>query len=62
MNRKILVLLALVAVAVLSGQPAWSQALSTGSIQGTVTDPSGAVVSGASISITEPGDRSCAES
>ena len=55
MNRKILVLLALVAVAVLSGQPAWSQALSTGSIQGTVTDPSGAVVSGASISITNQG-------
>ena len=53
MNRKILVVLALVAVAVLCGQPAWSQATGAlGSIQGTMTDPSGAVVANAKITIT----------
>ncbi len=56
MNRKILVVLALVALAVLSGQPAWSQVtLSTGSIQGTLTDPQGAAVAGAKVTITSKG-------
>jgi hypothetical protein len=59
MNRKILVVLVFVAVAVLSGQPAWSQAtLSTGSIQGTITDPQGAVVSTAKVTVTSKGTGS----
>lgn len=53
MNNRILVILTLVAVAVLSAQPAWSQAtIATGSIQGTVTDPQGAAVVGAEITIS----------
>ncbi len=53
MNHKFLVVFMLVAVAVLSAQPVWSQVtLSTGSISGTLTDPQGAVVSGAKVSIS----------
>jgi len=48
MNRTILVVLALVALAVLNAQPAWSQA-ETGTIGGTVTDQTGAVIPGASV-------------
>jgi hypothetical protein len=52
MNYKFFAVLMLVAVAVMSGQPAWSQAtISTGSIQGAVTDPQGASVANAEVSI-----------
>jgi hypothetical protein len=52
MNRKILMILALVAVTVLGRQPAWSQAtISTGSIQGSVTDPQGGAIAGAKVTI-----------
>ena len=52
MNHKFLVVFMLVAVAVLSAQPAWSQGtISTGGIQGTVTDPQGAAVAGAEVTI-----------
>ncbi len=53
MNYKFFAVVMLVAVAVLCVQPAWSQTtVSQGSIQGTVTDPSGAVVANAKITIT----------
>ena len=56
MNRKFFVVLAAIAMLafVFAGtQPAWSQAtVGSGSIQGTVTDPQGAVVAGAKITIT----------
>ena len=53
MNRRLLVVLMLVAVAAMVGQPAWSQAtISTGSIQGTVTDPQGAAVVSAEVTIS----------
>ena len=53
MNRRLLVVLMLVAVAAMVGQPAWSQStISTGSIQGTVTDPQGAAVVNAEVTIS----------
>jgi hypothetical protein len=53
MKYKILVIVALVAMAVLSVQPAWSQATgAVGSIEGTISDQQGAVVSTAKVSIT----------
>jgi hypothetical protein len=44
------VLIAIVA----TPQPAFAQAISTGTIQGTIMDPSGAVVPGAEITINDP--------
>jgi Carboxypeptidase regulatory-like domain len=53
MNRRLLAVLMLVAVAAMVGQPAWSQTtVSQGSIQGTITDPSGGVVADADITIS----------
>jgi len=42
------------AVLLLSAGSAWGQAQNTGSIYGTVTDPSGAVVVGATVTVAEP--------
>ncbi len=60
MNYKFFAVLMLVAVAVMSGQPAWSQAtISTGSIEGTITDPQGAAVANAEVTIaSENGGKS----
>jgi hypothetical protein len=59
MNRKfnlVFAVIALLAAVLVGSQPAWSQVtLSTGSIAGTVTDPQGAVVAGAKVSITSKG-------
>ena len=53
MKFRLLMVLALVAVMALCVQPAWSQAtISTGGIQGTITDPSGAAVAGAEVTIS----------
>jgi hypothetical protein len=38
----------------LTGSLAWGQAQNTGSIFGTVTDPSGAVIAGATVNLAEP--------
>lgn len=48
MNRKLLVVISLLAAFLLSYRPAWSQA-ETGSINGTVTDATGAVIPGATV-------------
>ena len=56
MNRKFFVVLAAVALLAFlfaGAHPAWSQAtISTGSIQGTVTDPQGAAVGGAAVTVS----------
>ncbi|MFZ3214688.1 MAG: carboxypeptidase regulatory-like domain-containing protein [Candidatus Acidiferrales bacterium] len=52
-KRTFTVAFALLALAIFSIQPAWSQAtVSTGSIQGTVTDPQGGVITTATITIS----------
>ena len=48
-------LLALAAIVVLSSMMVAQTTISTGSIVGTVTDPSGAVVNGAKVVITNKG-------
>ena len=55
-NRVVFVMLFLVFVGLFAGsRPAWSQAtISTGSIQGTITDPQGAAVVGATVTISSP--------
>jgi Carboxypeptidase regulatory-like domain len=46
---------ALLAVVLFTYQPAWSQAtVSTGDIQGTITDPQGAAIAGAKVVISSP--------
>jgi hypothetical protein len=49
MNRKALVAVVLIAAALFSYRSAWSQGTETGSINGTVKDPTGAVVPGADV-------------
>ena len=39
-------------LALLAGRPAWSQA--TTSLRGTVSDPSGAYIAGATVTLTNP--------
>jgi hypothetical protein len=55
MNYKFFAVLMLVAVAVMSGQPAWSQAVGTGNIRGTIEDQSGATVPSAKVTVTNKG-------
>ncbi len=43
----------LLAVFVISALPAWAQSTNTGTVVGSVTDPTGAVVSGATVTITD---------
>jgi len=55
-QRSFLFLICLLAVIAFGLMPAWAQStISTGSIQGTVTDPNGAVVQNASVTITNKG-------
>jgi len=55
-QRSFLFLICLLAVIAFGLMPAWAQStISTGSIQGTVTDPNGAVVPNASVTITNKG-------
>src|ERR1017187_5026782 len=62
MNRKLWAVIALLAAVIFSYQPAWSQAtISTGSIQGTITDPQGAVVTNAQVRVSsQAGGKSVA--
>jgi hypothetical protein len=48
------VLVVLFAVCLLGALPVWSQSTSTGTVAGTITDPSGAVVPGAAVTLTDP--------
>ncbi len=48
----------LLALATLSVSRAFGQATSSGTILGTVTDPSGAVIAGATITVTDPATKS----
>ena len=41
-----------------SAAPVWAQSTSTGTVVGTVTDPSGAVVAGATVTLTDPATKS----
>jgi len=49
------VLVLLLVVCVGSALPAWAQSTSTGSVAGAVTDPTGAVVAGATVTLTDIG-------
>ncbi len=44
----------LVTLCLLSALPAWAQSTSTGTVAGTITDPSNAVVPGARVTLTDP--------
>src|SRR5579862_1010139 len=44
----------LVVVGLLGTLPAWAQSASSGSVAGAITDPSGAVVAGATVTLTDP--------
>jgi hypothetical protein len=48
-----LVLFLVVVLGVASVLPAWAQSISTGTVAGSVTDPSGAVVAGATVTVTD---------
>ncbi len=49
-----LALFLLVAVCLVCTLPAWAQSTSSGTVAGTVNDPSGAVVQGATVTLTDP--------
>src|SRR6185312_11772171 len=51
-QRSFLFLICLLTISTLTLLPAWAQTISTGSIQGTVTDPNGAVIPNAAVTIT----------
>ncbi len=52
-NMKVALFLLVVMVCVGSALPAWAQSASSGTVAGVVTDPSGAVVSGATVTLTD---------
>ncbi|HET9183466.1 MAG TPA: carboxypeptidase regulatory-like domain-containing protein [Candidatus Angelobacter sp.] len=54
-QRLLLFLICLLVLSMLTLLPAWAQTISTGSIQGTVTDPNGAVIPKAAVTITNKG-------
>lgn len=54
-QRLLLFFICLLALSMLTILPAWAQTISTGSIQGTVTDPNGAVIPNAAVTITNKG-------
>jgi hypothetical protein len=47
------VLLFVLVVSLIGAMPAWAQSTSTGTVAGTVTDPSGAVVAGATVTLRD---------
>jgi len=51
-------ILCLSVLALCSAVPMWAQSTSTGTIAGTVTDPSGAVVNGAAVTLTDTATKS----
>lgn len=51
-QRLVLYIICLLAISTFTLLPAWAQTISTGSIQGTVTDPNGAVIPNAAVTIT----------
>jgi hypothetical protein len=48
-----LALVLLWVVSVGSALPAWGQSTSTGTVAGSITDPTGAVVAGAAVTLTD---------
>jgi len=54
-QRSLLFVICLLALTTITLLPAWAQTISTGSIQGTVTDPNGAVIPNAAVTITNKG-------
>ena len=55
-QRSLLYIICLLAISTFTLLPAWAQStISTGSIQGTVTDPNGAVIPNAAVTITNKG-------
>src|SRR5690348_8077463 len=54
-QRSLLFLICLLALTTITLLPAWAQTISTGSIQGTVTDPNGAVIPNAAVTIINKG-------
>ncbi|MGE5325149.1 MAG: carboxypeptidase regulatory-like domain-containing protein [Actinomycetota bacterium] len=54
-QRLLLFLICLLALSTLTILPVWAQTISTGSIQGTITDPNGAVIPNAAVTITNKG-------
>src|SRR3984885_4608277 len=50
-----LALVLLLVVCVGNSLPAWAQSTSTGTVAGSVTDPTGAVVAGATVTLTDIG-------
>ncbi len=53
-SMKLALFLLLIVVCLLGALPVWAQSTSTGSVAGTITDPSGAVVSRATVTLTDP--------
>lgn len=54
-QRSLLFLICLLGLTTITLLPAWAQTISTGSIQGTVTDPNGAVIPNAAVTIINKG-------
>ena len=53
-SMKLALFLLLIVICLSGALPVWAQSTSTGSVAGTITDPSGAVVSGATVTMTDP--------
>ncbi|HEV2397127.1 MAG TPA: carboxypeptidase-like regulatory domain-containing protein [Candidatus Sulfotelmatobacter sp.] len=53
----VVLIVGLAIVCAISAPNVWAQSTSTGTVAGTITDPSGAVVSGATVTLTDPATK-----